>query len=40
MIGIFFWRQSTMPMKISNLLFALEIRERNILKVIFYLFGF
>ena len=29
----FFWRQSTMPVKISNLLFAL-------IKVIFYLFGF
>ena len=36
----FFWRQSTMPVKISNLLFALAIWERNIIKVIFYLFGF
>ena len=31
----FFWRQFTMPVKISNLLFVLAIRERNIVKVIF-----
>ena len=36
----FFWRQSTMSMKISNLLCALAVWERNIIKVIFYLFGF
>ena len=38
MIGIFFWRQSTIRMKISNLLFVLAIRERNIVKVIFFSF--
>ena len=32
----FFWRQFTMPVKISNLLFVLAIRERNIVKVIFF----
>ena len=36
MIGFFFWLQSTMPMKISNLLFVLATRERNIVKVIFF----
>ena len=40
MIGIFFLRQSTMPMKISNVLFVLAIRERNIVKVIFLLVWF
>ena len=33
---VFFWLQSTMPMKISNLLFVLATRERNIVKVIFF----
>ena len=33
----FFWRQSAKPVKISNLLFVLAIRERNIVKVIFFL---
>ena len=33
-------KEITMPMKISNLLFILAIWERNIVKVIFYLFGF
>ena len=32
----FFWRQCTIPMKISNLLFVLAIRGRNIVKVIFF----
>ena len=32
----FFWRQSAKPVKISNLLFVLAIRERNIVKVIFF----
>ena len=36
----FSWRQSTMPMKISNVLFVLAIRERNIIKVIFVLVWF
>ena len=36
----FFWRQSTMPVKISNLLFVLAIRERNIVKVMFLLVWF
>ena len=33
----FFCRQSTKPVKISNLLYVLTIRERNIIKMIFYL---
>ena len=36
----FSWRQSTMPMKISNVLFVLAIRERNIIKAIFVLVWF
>ena len=33
----FFCRQSTKPVKISNLLYVLTIRERNIIKIIIYL---